>query len=128
LNELLLKLSQEQNFQDLTELSDKKKLELYDKELVLRFIAFLNNADDVNDNTENYLNKFMEETVSNPDFDYESYGETFSNVLNLINSLDDAKVFRNDNNLFVPAQFEGIMIGVAQNYDKYENDLDALKD
>ena len=40
LNELLLRLSQDSRFRSLTNLSSKKKQELYDQELILRFIAF----------------------------------------------------------------------------------------
>ena len=127
LNELLLRLSQNELFQGLTVLSDKKKQELYDQELVLRFIAFLNNAENVNDNTENYLNDFMEKAVSNPDFDYTTYESQFTEVLTILHSLGEDNLFRNSRNLFVPAEFEGITIGIAQNIDRFREDKDLLK-
>lgn len=127
LNELLLKLSQNEIFIKLTNLSNKKRQELYDQELVLRFIAFLNNAENVNENTENYLNDFMEKSVRNAQFDYTYYEMTFNNVFDLLNKLGDENIFRNDRNLFVPAEFEGITIGVAQNYDIYKENKQLLR-
>lgn len=127
LNELLLRLSQNKIFIKLTNLSNKKRQELYDQELVLRFIAFLNNAENVNENTENYLNYFMEKSVKNAQFDYPFYETSFNNVLDLLNALDDENIFRNERNLFVPAEFEGITIGIAQNYDIYKENRELLR-
>lgn len=128
LNELLLKLSQNDNFIKLTNLSHKKRQELYDQELVLRFISFLNNAENVNENTENYLNHFMEESVKNAHFDYKYYETAFNNVLELLNKLGDENIFRNERNLFVPAEFEGITIGIAQNFNLYKENKELLRE
>lgn len=127
LNELLLKLSQDIRFQSLTKLSNSKKQELYDQELILRFIAFLNNAENVNDNTENYLNDFMESAVSNPEFDYDKYENKFIEVLDILMSLNDDGIFRNSRNLFVPAEFEGVTIGITQNIERFRNNNELLK-
>lgn len=127
LNELTLELSQNGFFKKLTDLSEMKKQELYDQELVLRFIAFLNNTENVNENTEKFLNKFMEDSVKNEAFDFEMYRNIFIKVLTLIDSIDNDKIFRNNRNLFVPAEFEGITIAVAQNIDTYENNIELLK-
>lgn len=128
LNELLLKLSQDVRFQKLTNLSNAKRQELYDQELILRFIAFLNNAENVNDNTENYLNDFMESAVSDPYFNYDTYESQFSDVLNILTNLQDERIFRNTRNLFVPAEFEGITIGIAQNIDRFRDDNELLRE
>ena len=127
LNELLLKISQNEVFKTLTQLTRGKLNELYDQELVLRFFAFYKNAENVNENMEKFLNKFMENTVSNTDFDYNNYESLIIRVLELINQIGDDKIFRNASNLFVPAYFEGILIGVAQNIDKYAEDIELLK-
>lgn len=127
LNELLLKLSQDARFQNLTKLSNAKRQELYDQELILRFIAFLNNAENVNDNTENYLNDFMESAVSNPNFDYQTYENQFIEVLDILTRLNDDSTFRNSRNLFVPAEFEGVTIGIAQNIERFRDDEELLR-
>jgi uncharacterized protein with ParB-like and HNH nuclease domain len=130
LNELLLKTSRNEIFRTLTRLTDNKLNELYDQELVLRFFAFYRSADKVNENMEKFLNNFMEETVKNKEFDYDELESTFINVLNLVNRLGDDGVFRNKNatSLFVPANFEGILIGIAQNIDKYTDNLELLRE
>ncbi len=127
LNELLLKITNNELFRRLTALSTGRLDELYDQELVLRFFAFYNNADNIDDNMERYLNSFMEETVKNPDFDYEGYEALLMRVLELVGSANDEKIFRNHRGFFVPAYFEGILIGVAQNIDKYTDNIDLLK-
>ena len=70
----------------------------------------------------------METTVQNPDFDYNSYENILLKCLSLINDLGDNKIFRNSSNLFVPANFEGILIGLAQNIEKYEASPELLKE
>lgn len=129
LNDLITELSQYSKFQELVSLSKQKKQELYDQELILRFIAYFENIEKVNDNTENYLNKFMESIArKNEQIDLLRVKTIFKDVINLIYKLNDLKVFRNHSNFFVPADFEGIMIGTAQNIDKYRTNLSALKD
>ncbi len=126
LNELMLKLSGGKIFEDLIGLSEAKKQELYDQELILRFIAFYNNSDSVNENTENYLNTFMENAVNNNNFDYDFFEKLFNDTLELIYSIGNNKIFRNSKNLFVPAEFEGITIAVAQNIHLYRNNKELL--
>lgn len=69
----------------------------------------------------------MEETVQNANFDYDAYELLAMRSLEIISQVGDFKIFRNDSNLFVPAYFEGILIGVSQNINKYENNLELLK-
>lgn len=76
---------------------------------------------------EKFLNGFMESTVQDTSFDYSFHESLITKSLDLIHNLGDDKVFRNQGNLFVPAYFEGILIGVAQNIDKYQEDPELLK-
>ena len=122
LNILTEKLSKAEDFKFLVSLSEQKKQELYDQELVLRFIAFLNNIETINSNTERFLDEFMESSVNDKTFDCEYYECLFLKVLALIRSTADSNVFRNEHNAFVPAYYEGITIGIAQNLEKYEAD------
>lgn len=84
LNELILELSKNPLFKELTDLSGQKKMELYDQELILRFIAFYNNVEIVNENTENFLNDFMEKSVKDINFPYDTYKEAFTKVISNI--------------------------------------------
>jgi Protein of unknown function DUF262 len=127
LNEMLLKISRNTIFKSLTQLSQGKLNELYDQELILRFFAFYNNVENINENTEKFLNYFMDKTVQDNNFNYDSYEDIFVKSLELVHRLGNEKVFRNDNNLFVPANFEGILVGIAQNIEKYNNNPELLQ-
>lgn len=123
---LIENLSQGGIFKKLTNLSKQKTQELYDQELVLRFVALYNNVENVNENTENFLNSFMEKSIENGSFETQSYETLFLEVLEEIDRLNNDKVFRNRNNFFVPAFFEGITIGLAQNLALYKDQQELL--
>ncbi len=128
INILTEKLSKNEDFIKLVSLSGQKKQELYDQELVLRFVAFLGNADKINANTEIFLDKFMETAVKDKEFDVGYYEELFVKVMRIEEILlypcarESARssMFRNDRKGFVPAYYEGITLGIAQNLEKYE--------
>ena len=128
LNEMLERMASNEDFIKLTGLSETKRKELYDQELILRFIAFFNNAENINSNTETFLDKFMEKCVNDDNFDYESFEKIFTDVLSLLVALEDMSLFKNDRNTFVPALYEGILIGVAQNYELYKDNKSMLID
>jgi len=127
LNESLLRVSQSDLFKKLIQLSKTKYRELYDQELILRFYAFLVEPEKINENTENYLNTFMENTVKDTNYDYTGNEALLNNVLSLIDQLGDDKIFRNEKNFFVPAYFEGITIGLATNLDRFNDNPILLK-
>ena len=119
-NILTEKLSKNEDFKKLVSLSEQKRQELYDQELVLRFIAFMNNGDKINSNTEKFLDDFMEKAVKDIEFDTEVYESVFVKIMKMLTDLGDYNLFRNERNAFVPAYYEGITIGIAQNIKKYE--------
>jgi Protein of unknown function DUF262 len=126
LNELLLKISRNEIFRSLTQLSRGKLNELYDQELILRFFAFYQNANNINENMEKFLNGFMERTAQDSEFNFNLYESLILKALELVNNIGDIKVFRNNSNLFVPAYFEGILIGVAQHITTYTDNPELL--
>lgn len=125
--DLLIELCRNETFKKLTKLSKMKKRELYDQELILRFIALFNNVESVNENTENFLNNFMESAIKNQTLNLNDYKESFISVMNLLGQLNDDNIFRNKNNLLVPSQYEGITVGLAQNFEIFKDDLNLLK-
>jgi uncharacterized protein with ParB-like and HNH nuclease domain len=128
LNLLLAKLSLNPDFRRLTNLSLQKRKELYGQELILKFFAFYNNdIEQINDNTANFLDHFMETTVANSDFQYEHNENLFLKTLRLVVDLKDDTIFKTKGNFFIPAEFEGIMVGVAKNISIYENNLELLR-
>lgn len=130
LNTLLLELSNNTIFNSMIDLSDRKKQELYNQELILKFIAFYNNIDNINLNTEQYLNQFMENTVKNEKYNYNSIKNLFIETLCLIKNATEepSKVFSSDQNRFVATYFDAITISVAQNIDKYRNNPELLRE
>lgn len=130
LNELLLELSNNLIFNSMINLSDRKKQELYNQELILKFMAFYNNIDNINLNTEQYLNQFMENTVQNIDYDYNEMKDLFIETLSLIQNFVDepTKVFYSKENRFVATYFDAITVSVAQNIDKYKNNPQLLRE
>lgn len=127
-NELVEELSKNLNFLRFTQLSKQKKQELYDQELILRFIAFYNSVEKINSNTETYLDNFMQESVESGKFDVEKYRGLFTGVMELLGKYCDDNIFRNERNSFVPALFEAITLGIAENMEKYEKNPDLIKE
>ena len=125
-NILIEELSRNQEFINLTDLNEQKKQEQYDQELVLRFIAFLNKIDEINSNTESYLDSFMDNAVQDADFDIEYYRAMFLRVMAMLSNVAEKSIFRSNRNLFVPAYFEGITIGIAQNIALYERNQQLI--
>lgn len=126
INELIEELSKNSTFIRFTQLSKQKKQELYDQELILRFIAFYNRMDSINSNTETYLDNFMQTSVKDGNFDVEKYRKLFIDVMVLLEKNCDDNVFRNERNTFVPALFEAITLGVAENIEIYQDNTDRL--
>lgn len=128
INILTEKLSKNEDFVMLVSLSGQKKQEMYDQELILRFIAFLNNAEKINANTEMFLDQFMETAVKDREFNVGYYEELFVKVMRMLRETGDLNIFRNDRNGFVPAYYEGITLGIAQNIEKYEAGPELILD
>ena len=129
LSKLITELSSNKKFIKLTALTSQKRRELYDQELVLKFIAFFNNIEDINDNTERYLDDFMKKSTEDDSFDSDYYRDMFNKVIDLIDELNDEHIFKTKatGGLFIPSEFEGIMIGAAKNFDYYRNNLEVLR-
>lgn len=127
INTLILDLSRNTKFKELTELSNSKKQVLYDQELILKFLAFYNRIEDINYNTEIFLDKFMENAVKDETFDIEVYRKIFNEVIDMIYAIGNTAIFKNNRNAFVPAYYEGIVVGVAQNIELYRNNKDLLE-
>lgn len=125
-NKLVEKLSKNPAFVSLTSLTKQKKKELYDQELVLRFMAFYDKNTEINNNTAKILDDFMERSVNDSQFDCSRYENIFNKTIILLEELNDTFVFKNANNTFVSAYFEAIMLGVANNIKAYSNDTVLL--
>ena len=74
----------------------------------------------MNSNTEKFLDEFMERAVKDKEFDIGYYENIFVEVMKMLVEVCDNNVFRNGRNAFVPAYYEGITIGIAQNIEKFQ--------
>ena len=70
----------------------------------------------------------MEETTSTGNLDSEMYKRVFNSTIALLTEIGDNTIFRNEQNLFVPAVFEGVMIGTSENLAYYTNHKDELRE
>ncbi|MGV1058435.1 DUF262 domain-containing protein [Clostridium perfringens] len=119
-NDLLLELSKNTNFASLISLSEQKKSELYDQELVLRFLA-LYNSDLEKIETKNiseFMTNYMQEEVKNRDFDYEANKDIFNRVMKVL--VNTNIKFKFKNNQFSTSLYDAITVAVAKNIEKYE--------
>lgn len=123
---LLLDLSKNKMFQELIDIDTQMKTELYDQELILSFFAYFGRIDTIKEDTETYLNHFMESLLQKTDIP--KLKDIFLEVIELVYSVNP-KAFKNQSsNVLVPAYFEGITIGIAQNLENYKNHPSLLKD
>lgn len=110
-------------FLDLIQVSDSKIEKLYPNELVLRFCALYSR----NIHTKKYLNSYMSPMVRK-NIDNEEIAtleSIFKRTLNVLINLNEEKIFHK--NGFCLPLYDGIMIGLARNIEKYEDNVELLK-
>ncbi|BDU86338.1 DUF262 domain-containing protein [Clostridium perfringens] len=119
-NDLLLELSKNTDFASLISLSEQKKSELYDQELVLRFLALYNSDLDKIEtkNISEFMTNYMQEEVKNRDFDYEANKDIFNRVMKVL--VNTNIKFKFKNNQFSTSLYDAITVAVAKNIEKYE--------
>lgn len=129
-NEFNIFLSKEANKQDFIDLispTEKQVEELYLDELVLRFCSLYDNIENVKENISQHMTTFMKDIVSQVD-KIEIYRNIFNRTIKLLKPIGKI-VFRSSNNLLSTSLYDGILIGISQNIDKYEAcDMQYLKD
>lgn len=127
-NDFLKKLANSEKFKSLTQLNEDQLNELYNEELVLRFVSLYNNRNQIRVSIGQHMTNFMREALDNPSFDYKKYETIFNEVLEILNPLGK-EIFRQPDNAFATALFDTIMIGIAENIALYKgaNALDLIK-
>ncbi len=126
-NEFLEKLSKNNDFQLLIDLNEKQKNELYDQELILRFLSLYKNGKNLHQSIAQHMSKFMRESIENKNFDYQFYENIFQRIVKILLPLTK-DIFRQKDGKFATALYDTIMIGVAENIDLYENnDIEIIR-
>lgn len=120
-NELLNELGTSSAFTELVELTSNQSEQLYNEELVLRFLSLyytpFKNIDAKNIST--FMTSFMETVTENKDFDYENARQIFNKTVNLLSKFTSS-IFKFSNNQFSTSLFEAITLGISKNIDYYE--------
>ncbi|PWV51725.1 DUF262 domain-containing protein [Chitinophaga sp. S165] len=128
-NDFLKKLSIASDFVSLTALSPEQQEELYNEELVLRFLSLYKNRGKIKTSIAQHMTNFMRDALANSNFDYAGLESVFNKVVKLLKPLGK-EIFRQSNGMFATALYDTIMIGVAENISKYntESSLPLLQD
>lgn len=107
------------DFVTLVGITDRQKAELYLDELVLRFYSLL--WDELpKKNLGEHLSEYMRAASENHDL-YAGRKEVFLEVINIVKSIGDDKIFAGANRAFSPSKYDGIMHGIAKNIDRYRD-------
>ena len=127
-NDYLSELSNNSEFETITNLSKNKKDELYLQELVLRFTALYNSYENIDGNVSQFLTKYMKEVTSGEKvLDFEFMKQIFIRVITLLYNNVGDKVFLSSNQQFSSSYFDGVMIGVSRNIEYYEENIEIMK-
>jgi len=120
-NKFLKDLAKSQTLFNLVMPSKEEIEKLYLEELVLRFVClYYAKKEELIDNISKSMTNFMKKNVSNPTFDFTEAKNLFERLFNLLDRLQDYKVFRGDKGPFSTNLFDIITIGVAHNIEFYE--------
>ena len=115
-------LSDDENFQNISALSDRQIKESYDKEIILRFFAYNNKGEIKNESLKKYLDNYMKDDISESQIP--QLKEKFKKLFKFLNDNFEHTIFRRKNKygkslFFKISIFEGIVIGL---YDiKYDS-------
>lgn len=127
-NDYLSELSNNSEFETITNLSKNRKDELYLQELVLRFTALYNSYENIDGNVSQFLTKYMKEVTSGEKvLDFEFMKQIFIRVITLLYNNVGDKVFLSSNQQFSSSYFDGVMIGVSRNIEYYEENIEIMK-
>ncbi|MBU4263448.1 MAG: DUF262 domain-containing protein [Proteobacteria bacterium] len=102
--------------------TERQKSELYLDELVLRFYALLWSSSP-SKNLGEHLTEYMKEASVNPTL-YVGKRDLLERTLRVLSEINNNMVFQGANHQFSPSKFDGIMIGIANNLDFYEKNID----
>lgn len=119
--------NENKDFLNLIRISEKQKNELYADELVLRFCA-LYELDDITKTLRDYLNNYMKNIVKKTVDNTTKINDLeiiFKRTINVLLKLDEPHIFWR--NSFSATLYDGIMIGLANNIEFYEKNIELLK-
>jgi len=118
--------SKNEDYKNLMLLSEKQLLELYDQELIVRFFSLASNWRNVSTTADAQMDKYMKNMVKNKiDLTQEEEGQ-FRELIRILHSLGDKKIFRYPNSKFSPNLYDAITICTLEHIDYYRNNPEKL--
>jgi uncharacterized protein with ParB-like and HNH nuclease domain len=120
-NDFLKKLANGDDFLKLIQIGKDQINELYNEELVLRFISMYRNASNIKTSISQHMTNFMKSALEDQNFDYGKYEKIFNETIDILLSLKENIFHHKSNSQFATALYDTIMIGVAENIQKYKS-------
>ncbi len=118
-NNFLKKLSKNQDFIDLVALSEFQNEQLYNEELILRFLSLYKNEGGIRTSISQHMTLFMESALKDISFNYNEYEAIFNEVFRILNPLGK-NIFRQKDGAFATALYDVITFGIANNISIYK--------
>lgn len=130
-NKFIITMSMNEDFQQcISNISDEKKEQKYDQELVLRYFAFKNNRENYVHDVGDFITEYME-CVSDPEntevtFKYDEDEQNFKKTFKLLNLIFGESVFSGTNtkgtlvNRFLIYHYEAFSIGIQTCLEKID--------
>lgn len=119
----------DQRFIGLTALTERQKLELYDQELIVRYVCLVDDWEKVNASISMYMTNYLREKLDEGSDISEEVVVKFYRVLNLLQPLGKS-VFRFENSTICSSSlYDAIMVGLSRNlsfYEKYPEKIEAV--
>lgn len=126
-NNFIRELADIPQFVELADISKKKKEELYLDELVLRFLSLKEDYNSMRDNLSEHMTSFMENETKYHNLFYDYEKDNFINIISLLYKVGP-DVFKATNKQFSSALYDGIMVATNKFYEKYKDNVTALKE
>lgn len=124
----LEEMSQNEEFQRIIAISDKQKRELYDQELVIRFMSLFHDWEKVATSVSVHMTNFMRDKSDTSSDLSIADQRIFEDVIHLL-SPHGKEIFRfNGSNLFSPSLFEAITIATSTFYKFYHDKPTLLQE
>lgn len=113
-------------FTNLTALTARQKLELYDQELIVRYMCLVDSWEMVNASISMYMTNYLKEKLDKGEDISEEVPDKFYRVLRLLQPIGKS-VFRFDNSKICSSSlYDAVMIGLSENLDFYEAHPDKV--
>lgn len=117
-NDFLKELASTDIFKESLNLTVEQNEQLYNEELVLRFLALQGGENSISTSIAQHMTKFMENALRSEIFDYDHYRDVFISVFEVLRPLGPS-IYRNAGGVFATSLYDVITYGISLNIPKY---------